>query len=430
MLKEKLQSREARLGVIGLGYVGLPLSMEFARSGFHVVGIDTDAEKVRLLSEGESYIQDVPAERIKEAIAAGTFEATTDFSVLESLDAVDICVPTPLRKTRDPDISYVRAAVAEIVNYLHPQMLVILDSTTYPGTTDEVILSRLETTGLKVGEDFYLAFSPERVDPGNADWNTRNIPKVVGGVTRACTEHATLLYEQTLGPVVPVSSTRVAEMVKLLENTFRSVNIGLVNEMALMCDRMGIDAWEVIDAAATKPFGFMPFYPGPGLGGHCIPIDPFYLSWKAKESGFEARFIELAGVINGSMPYHVVSKVVDSLNEDGKPVKGSKILILGVAYKEDINDVREAPALDIMKLLQDKGAVVSYSDPFVPTVHQGGLSLSNEELTPELLSDVDCIVITTAHSSVDYQAVVDAGTPIVDTRNALKGFTGDHIQKL
>ena len=430
MLKEKLQSREARLGVIGLGYVGLPLSMEFASSGFHVVGIDTDAEKIRLLGEGKSYIQDVPAERIKEAIDAGTFEATMDFSVLESLDAVDICVPTPLRKTRDPDISYVRAAVAEIVKHLHPQMLVILDSTTYPGTTDEVILSSLETTGLKVGEDFYLAFSPERVDPGNAEWNTRNIPKVVGGVTRACTEHATLLYEQTLGPVVPVSSTRVAEMVKLLENTFRSVNIGLVNEMALMCDRRGIDAWEVIDAAATKPFGFMPFYPGPGLGGHCIPIDPFYLSWKAKESGFEARFIELAGVINGSMPYHVVSKVVDSLNENGKPAKGSKILILGVAYKEDISDVREAPALDIMKLLQDKGAVVSYSDPFVPILHQGGFSSSSEELTPALLSDVDCIVITTAHSSVDYQAVVDAGTPIVDTRNALKGFTGDHILKL
>jgi UDP-N-acetyl-D-glucosamine dehydrogenase len=430
LLKEKLRSREARLGVIGLGYVGLPLSMEFARSGFHVVGIDTDAEKVRLLGEGKSYIQDVPAERIKEAIDAGTFEATTDFSVLESLDAVDICVPTPLRKTRDPDISYVRAAVAEIVKYLHPQMLVILDSTTYPGTTEEVILSRLETTGLNVGEDFYLAFSPERVDPGNAEWNTRNIPKVVGGVTRACTEHATLLYEQTLGPVVPVSSTRVAEMVKLLENTFRSVNIGLVNEMALMCDRMGIDAWEVIDAAATKPFGFMPFYPGPGLGGHCIPIDPFYLSWKAKESGFEARFIELAGVINGNMPYHVVTKIVDSLNENGKPAKGSKVLILGVAYKEDINDVREAPALDIMKLLQDKGAIVSYSDPFVPTLHQGGLSSSSEELTPALLSDADCIVITTAHSSVDYQAVVDAGTPIVDTRNALKGFTGDHILKL
>ncbi len=430
MLKEKLQSREARLGVIGLGYVGLPLSMEFARSGFHVVGIDTDAEKVRLLGEGESYIQDVPAEWIKEAIDAGTFEATADFSVLESLDAVDICVPTPLRKTRDPDISYVRAAVAEIVKYLHPEMLVILDSTTYPGTTDEVILSRLETTGLKVGEDFYLAFSPERVDPGNADWNTRNIPKVVGGVTRACTEHATLLYEQTLGPVVPVSSTRVAEMVKLLENTFRSVNIGLVNEVALMCDRMGIDVWEVIDAAATKPFGFMPFYPGPGLGGHCIPIDPFYLSWKAKESGFEARFIELAGVINGSMPYHVVSKVVDGLNEDGKPVKGSKILLLGVAYKEDIDDVREAPSLDIMKLLREKGAILSYSDPFVSTLYQGGFSLTSQELTPELLGDVDCIVITTAHSSIDYQAVVDAGTPIVDTRNALKGFTGDHILKL
>ncbi len=430
MLKEKLQSKEARLAVIGLGYVGLPLSMEFARSGFHVVGIDTDAQKVGLLNEGESYIQDVPAEWIRDALDAGTFEATTDFSALQTVDAVDICVPTPLRKTRDPDISYVRAAVADIARFLHPQMLVILDSTTYPGTTDEVILSSLEATGLKVGEDFYLAFSPERVDPGNEKWNTRNIPKVVGGVTPACTEHAALLYSQALGPVVPVSSTKVAEMVKLLENTFRSVNIGLVNEMALMCDRMGIDAWEVIDAAATKPFGFMPFYPGPGLGGHCIPIDPFYLSWKAKESGFEARFIELAGVINGSMPYHVVSKVVDSLNENGKPVKGSKILILGVAYKEDINDVREAPALDIMKLLQDKGAVVSYSDPFVPTVHQGDLSLSNEELTPELLSDADCIVITTAHSSVDYQAVVDAGTPIVDTRNALKGFTGDHIQKL
>jgi len=430
LLKEKLQSKEARLAVIGLGYVGLPLSMEFARSGFHVVGIDTDAEKVRLLNEGESYIQDVPSERIRDALEAGTFEATMDFSALQTVDAVDICVPTPLRKTRDPDISYVRAAVADIVRFLHPQMLVILDSTTYPGTTDEVILSSLETTGLKVGEDFYLAFSPERVDPGNEEWNTRNIPKVVGGVTPACTEHAALLYSQTLGPVVPVSSTKVAEMVKLLENTFRSVNIGLVNEIALMCDRMGIDVWEVIDAAATKPFGFMPFYPGPGLGGHCIPIDPFYLSWKAKESGFEARFIELAGVINGSMPYHVVSKIVDGLNEAGKPVKGSKVLLLGVAYKEDIDDVREAPSLDIMKLLREKGAVLSYSDPFVSTVRQGDFSLSSQELTPELLGDVDCIVITTAHSSVDYQAVVDAGTPVVDTRNALKGFTGDHILKL
>ena len=430
MLKEKLQSREARLGVIGLGYVGLPLAMEFASAGFHVTGIDTDAEKVRLLGEGESYIQDVASERVREALGAGKFEATTDFNVLQTLDAVDICVPTPLRKTKDPDISYVRSAVAEIVKYLHPQMLVILDSTTYPGTTDEVILSRLEATGLQVGEDFYLAFSPERVDPGNEDWNTRNIPKVVGGVTPACTEHAALLYSQTLGPVVPVSSTKVAEMVKLLENTFRSVNIGLVNEIALMCDRMGIDVWEVIDAAATKPFGFMAFYPGPGLGGHCIPIDPFYLSWKAKESGFEARFIELAGVINGSMPYHVASKVVDSLNEIGKPLKGSKVLILGVAYKQDIDDVREAPALDIMKLLQEKGAMLSYSDPYVPVLQEGGFSLSSQELTPELLSDADCIVITTAHSSIDYKAVVDAGPPVVDTRNALKGFSADHIRKL
>ena len=430
MLREKLQSKEARLGVIGLGYVGLPLSMEFVRAGFRVVGIDNDVEKVRKLGEGESYIQDVPSERVREALDAGLFEATTDYAVLETLDAVDICVPTPLRKTKDPDISYVRSAVAEIVKYLHKQMLVILDSTTYPGTTDEVILSRLEATGLQVGEDFYLAFSPERVDPGNEEWTTRNIPKVVGGVTPACTEHAALLYSQTLGPVVPVSSTKVAEMVKLLENTFRSVNIGLVNEIALMSDRMGIDVWEVIDAAATKPFGFMPFYPGPGLGGHCIPIDPFYLSWKAKESGFEARFIELAGVVNGSMPYHVVSKVVDALNEIGRAIKGSKILVLGVAYKEDIDDVREAPALDVMKLLQEKGAVLSYSDPYVPTLHVGGFSLESSELTPELLGEADCIVITTAHTSVDYKAVVDSATPVVDTRNALKGFSADHILTL
>ena len=430
MLKEKLSSREARLGVIGLGYVGLPLSIEFARAGFHVTGIDTDAGKVDMLRQGRSYIQDVPEEWLGEAMETGTFEATTDFSVLEAIDAVDICVPTPLRKTKDPDISFVRAAVQEIVRYLHPQMLVILDSTTYPGTTDEVILSRLETTGLKVGQDFYLAFSPERVDPGNPDWNTKNIPKVVGGVTPACTEHAALLYEQTLGPVVPVSSTKVAEMVKLLENTFRSVNIGLVNEIALMCDRMGIAVWEVIAAAATKPFGFMAFWPGPGLGGHCIPIDPFYLSWKAKESGFEARFIELAGAVNASMPYHVVSKVVDCLNDIGKPVRGSRVLVLGAAYKADIDDVREAPALDVMKLLEEKGAVVSYSDPHVPRLDEGGFSLESVQLSPETLKAADCIVITTAHSAVDYAMVVASGTPIVDTRNALKGHNADHIRKL
>lgn len=430
LLREKLESKTARLGVIGLGYVGLPLSIEFARSGFRVTGIDTDPEKIRQLNDGRSYIRDVPDAWVREAQEKGTFEATTEFSVLRSIDAVDICVPTPLRKTKDPDISYVRNAVCEIVKYLHPQMLVILDSTTYPGTTDEIILSRLETTGLTVGEDFYLAFSPERVDPGNAEWTTKNIPKVVGGVTPACTEHATLLYRQTLGPVVPVSSTKVAEMVKLLENTFRSVNIGLVNELALMSDRMGIDVWEVIDAAATKPFGFMPFYPGPGLGGHCIPIDPFYLSWKAKESGFEARFIELAGVINAGMPYHVVSKIVDCLNDYGKPVRGSRVLLLGTAYKQDIDDVREAPALDIMRLLEEKGALVSYSDPYVPELHDWGFSMASRELTPEYLRSVDCIVITTAHSSVDYRMVVDSGTPVVDTRNALKGMNGTQIRKL
>ena len=430
MLKEKLRSKEARLGVIGLGYVGLPLSMEFVGAGFHVTGIDTDESKIERLRAGESYVQDVPSRLVQDAIRSGAFTATSEFSSLKNVDAVDICVPTPLRKTKDPDISFVRAAVVEIEKHLHKDMLVILDSTTYPGTTDEVILSRLERTGLKVGEDFYLAFSPERVDPGNPDWNTKNIPKVVGGVTPACTEHAVLLYEQTLGPVVPVSSTKVAEMVKLLENTFRSVNIGLVNEMTLMSDRMGIDVWEVIDAAATKPFGFMPFYPGPGLGGHCIPIDPFYLSWKAKETGFEARFIELAGQINSSMPYHVVGKVVDCLNDDKKPVNGSRILILGVAYKEDIEDVRESPAIDVMKLLEGKGAILSYSDPHVSRLDEAGFEMGSLDLSPEVLAGFDCLVITTAHSAFDYDAMVASGVPIVDTRNALKGYSVGHIRKI
>ncbi len=430
MLKEKLRSREAKLGVIGLGYVGLPLSMEFVRAGFHVTGIDTDSKKVRMLSDGVSYVQDVPSEWVRAAVEGGVFRATSDFSVLRELDSIDICVPTPLRKTKDPDISFVRSAVQEIEKYLHRDMLIILDSTTYPGTTDEVILSRLERSGLKVGEDFYLAFSPERVDPGNPRWNTKNIPKVVGGVTPNCTEHAVALYEQALGPVVPVSSTKVAEMVKLLENTFRSVNIGLVNELTLMSDRMGIDVWEVIDAAATKPFGFMPFYPGPGLGGHCIPIDPFYLSWKAKETGFEARFIELAGQINGSMPYYVVEKVVDSLNDQRKSARGSKVLILGVAYKEDVDDVRESPALDVMKLLADKGAAVSYSDPHVPDIDEGGVAMASLELTPDLLGEFDCMVIATAHAAFDYDMIVAAGVPIVDARNALKRYDAAHIRKI
>jgi UDP-N-acetyl-D-glucosamine dehydrogenase len=430
LLKEKLRTKEAKLGVIGLGYVGLPLSMEFARAGFHVTGIDTDERKVRMLSEGESYIQDVPSEWVREAVGSGAFHVTTDFSVLSDLDSIDICVPTPLRKTKDPDISYVRSAVQEIEKYLHRDMLIILDSTTYPGTTDEVILSRLERSGLKVGEDFYLAFSPERVDPGNPKWNTKNIPKVVGGVTPNCTEHAVILYEQTLGPVVPVSSTKVAEMVKLLENTFRSVNIGLVNELTLMSDRMGIDVWEVIDAAATKPFGFMPFYPGPGLGGHCIPIDPFYLSWKAKETGFEARFIELAGQINGSMPYYVVEKIVGALNDLRKPAMGSKVLVLGVAYKEDIDDVRESPALDVMRILADRGAAVSYSDPHVPRIDEAGFEMASTDLTPDALAGFDCMVVTTAHEAFDFDMIVAAGVPIVDARNALKSYDAAHIRKI
>ena len=430
LLREKLLSKEAKLGVIGLGYVGLPLAMEFSRAGFRVTGIDTDEEKVRSLSEGLSYIQDVPSEWVRKAVEAGTFRPTTDFSAIAELDSVDICVPTPLRKTRDPDVSFVQAAVEEIEKRLHQDMLIILDSTTYPGTTDEIILSRLERSGLKVGEDFYLAFSPERVDPGNARWNTKNIPKVVGGVTSRCTELAVVLYEQTLGPVVPVSSTKVAEMVKLLENTFRSVNIGLVNEIALMSDRMGIDVWEVIDAAATKPFGFMPFYPGPGLGGHCIPIDPFYLSWKAKEAGFEARFIELAGQINGSMPYYVVDKIVAALNDRMKPARGSKVLVLGVAYKENIDDVRESPAIDAMKLLGDRGALVSYSDPHVPRIDVAGIASSSLDLTPDVLTRFDCIVITTAHAAFDYDMIVAAGVPIVDARNALKRYNAAHIRKI
>ena len=430
MLREKLESRQARLGVIGLGYVGLPLSMEFARAGFTVVGIDTNPEKVRQLMAGESYIPDVPSEWVRETVKNGTFTATTDFSVLSELDTVDICVPTPLRKTKDPDISFVNAAVNEIEKYVHKGMLIILDSTTYPGTTDEIILARIEQTGLTVGEDFFLAFSPERVDPGNEQWTTKNIPKVVGGVTPACTEHAALLYSMTLGPVVPVSSTKVAETVKLLENTFRSVNIGLVNEMTLMCDRMGIDVWEVIDAAATKPFGFMAFYPGPGLGGHCIPIDPFYLSWKAKEAGFEARFIELAGQINGQMPYYVVTKISDALNDQGKAVRGSKILVLGAAYKEDIDDLRESPSLDIIKLLKDKGADVAFSDPHVSTLVEGEMTMQSVDPTPEALRGFDCLVIATAHAAFDYDGIVASGVPIVDSRNALKGFAADNITRI
>ena len=350
-LKQKILGKTATVGVIGLGYVGLPLAVEFAKAGFPVIGIDIDQRKVDAIAAGTSYIQDVPTEEVAALTQAGRLKATSDFSALKQIDAVSICVPTPLRKTKDPDISYIMAAVEHIVNYLHPLQLVVLESTTYPGTTDEAILPELLKTGLKPGKDFLLAFSPERVDPGNARYNTKNTPKVIGGLTPQCLEIAKLLYEQAIGAIVPVSSTKSAEMVKLLENTFRSVNIGLVNEIAVMCDKLGVNVWEVIGAAATKPFGFMPFYPGPGLGGHCIPIDPHYLAWKMKTLNYNARFIELAGEINASMPEYVVNKVVDALNAVEKSVKGSRILMLGIAYKRDINDVRESPALDIFRIL-------------------------------------------------------------------------------
>jgi UDP-N-acetyl-D-glucosamine dehydrogenase len=395
-----------------------------------VIGFDVDPRKVSGINEGISHVKDVPSETLKKHVSAGRIRATANFALLAEVDTINICVPTPLRKTRDPDVSYIVAAVDQIVKYLHPGQLIILESTTYPGTTDELIQPRLEESGLTVGRDFFLAFSPERVDPGNPVYQTRNIPKVVGGATAECTKVAQALYRTSIDQVVPVSSTRVAEMVKLLENTFRSVNIGLVNEIALMCDRMDINVWEVIDAAGTKPFGFMPFYPGPGLGGHCIPIDPFYLSWKARESGFEARFIELAGQINASMPHYVVDRVAEVLNGNERAVKGSRLLVLGVAYKGDIDDFRESPALDVITELQRRGAVVDYHDPYIPAFKTDHLEMKSVPLSAENLKAADCVIITTAHRSLDYDAIVKSSRAIFDTRNVLKGRSGDHIFRL
>src|SRR5580700_61310 len=427
-LAEKIRSRRAHVGVVGLGYVGLPLAVEYAGAGFHVTGIDLSESKTAKVNAGESYVGDVLTSTLKPLVDKGLLKATTDFSALKDFDTVNICVPTPLRKTKDPDMSYIVAACQEIARYFHPGMLVILESTTYPGTTDELVLPMLEKSGLKVGTDFFLCFSPERVDPGNAKFHTRNIPKVVGGITPNCTEVGALFYRQALETVIPVSSTRVAEMVKLLENTFRMINIGLVNELALMCDRMGINVWEVIDAAATKPFGFMAFYPGPGLGGHCIPIDPFYLSWKTKQAGIEARFIELAGYINGQMPHFVVDKIQNALNDAGKPVKGSHIHILGVAYKRDIEDLRESPALDVMLLLKRRGARLTFSDPYVPQLQLDGEDLQAQ---PEsLAAQADCAAIITDHSAFDYPRIAAQARLIVDTRNALKGVNSAHIVRL
>ncbi|MEK7849348.1 MAG: nucleotide sugar dehydrogenase [Candidatus Omnitrophota bacterium] len=419
-LVDKIRKRKIRSAVIGLGYVGLPLAVELAEAGVEVVGIDLDKSKVDAINNKKSYIQDVPTAKVKDLVSKGMLTATNVYSALMNVDTINICVPTPLRKTKEPDISYIVKSAEQIARFLKKGQLIILESTTYPGTTDEVLLPMFEAKGLKVGKDFFLAFSPERVDPANPQYNTRNIPKVVGGVTPACTEAAKALYELAIDTVFPVSSTRVAETVKLLENTFRAVNIGLVNELALMCDKMNINVWEVIDAASTKPFGFMAFYPGPGLGGHCIPIDPFYLSWKARLFGFEARFIELAGQINGAMPEHVVKKIGDALNEKGKSVKGAKVLILGVAYKKNVSDFRESPAFEVIHFLRQKGATVSYSDPHVPSIKEGELTMKSIKLTPELLKKSDCVVIITDHAKYDYPWIVQHANLVLDTRNAIK----------
>ena len=421
-LMKKIISKDAKVGIIGLGYVGLPLAVEFAKAGFDVTGIDVDKRKVDAINKGISYIKDVPTIEVKELVQAGKLSATMDFSALKKLDTVNICVPTPLRKSKDPDISYILSATTEIAKYLHKDQLIILESTTYPGTTEEVMLPMLEAKGFKGGVDFFLAFSPERVDPGNPQFNTKNITKVVGGYSPKCTELAAALYGTAIDKVFPVSSTRVAESVKLLENTFRSVNIGMVNEMAIICDKLGINVWEVIDAAATKPFGFMPFYPGPGIGGHCIPLDPHYLSWRVRIEGYEAKFIELAGQINRSMPEYVVNKVGDALNKHGKPLYGSKVLVMGVAYKNDINDVRESPALDFIKLLQKKSAKISYHDPYIADLSHEGLPYKSITLTDKALKAADCVVLITNHTKFDYRNIVSKAKLVVDTRNATKAL--------
>lgn len=431
-LARKIENRKATAAVIGLGYVGLPLVMEITRAGFDVLGIDLDHNKINALKKGKSYILDVPDEALASSVRSGKFTPTCDFSVLDKADTVSICVPTPLSKSRDPDISFILSATEEIRKHLHADQLIILESTTYPGTTDELIVPELESSGLKVGKDFFAAFSPERIDPGNVSFNTHNTPKIVGGITPQCTELARLFYSQFIERVIPVSSSKCAEMVKLLENTFRSVNIGMVNELAQMCDLLGVDVYEVIDAAATKPFGFSAFYPGPGLGGHCIPIDPHYLAWKLKALNFQARFIGLAAEINGMMPAFVTSLVADGLNRASKSIRGSKIMILGVAYKKNVSDCRESPALDVMRLLSDKGALLSYNDPFVPSLRLGGNHLKSVELSTAEIAKHDCVIILTDHTTYDIRQIVGASKLVVDTRNATKDLREykDRIIKL
>ena len=423
-LKSKIEERTARVHVIGLGYVGLSLAVELAKAGFTVRGIDVDLERVTRLNGGQSYLVDISTETLAPLVADGRLTGTTEFDEVGQADALIICVPTPLRKTKEPDISFIVAALESLLPHLHQGQLLLLESTTFPGTTEEVILPRLESTGLIVGTDVFLAFSPERVDPGNRKFTTANIPKVVGGVTRSCTELASSLYRHVTVSVFEASSPRVAETAKLLENTFRSVNIALANELAFACRKIGVDPWEVIEAAATKPFGFMPFYPGPGIGGHCIPVDPLYLSWKVRLTGYEAQFIALADQINRAMPAHVVSLVTDALNDRGRAVRGASILVLGVTYKADVNDIRESPALEIVEMLARRGAQISYADPFTPQLALEGLKLSAVEPSADVLAAADCVLILTSHSAFDYGEIGEKASLVVDTRNAMKEFRG------
>jgi UDP-N-acetyl-D-glucosamine dehydrogenase len=432
-LEQKLSERSAKMAILGQGYVGLPLAVVFAEAGFEVTGIDPDTRKIDAIQAGESYIGDVASEDLARLVQAGKLKASTDFSLLAEMDAVSICVPTPLRKTGDPDLSFILATAEELAAHLHPGMVIVLESTTYPGTTRELVLEKLtENSDLKVGEDFFLAFSPERVDPGRTDWTTINMPKVIGGITAACGAVAAHWYDQALETVVPVSSTEVAEMAKLLENTFRMVNIGLVNEMAVMCQRLGIDVWEVIDAAATKPFGFMKFTPGPGLGGHCIPIDPLYLSWKLKSLNYNARFIELASEINTNMPRYVVDRAQQALNEHAKPLNGSNILVLGAAYKPDIDDLRESPALDVIGLLQQKKATVNYHDPHIPHFEHEDLVMDSVADLDKAVKAADLVIMVTDHSDYDYAALLKNAKLVLDTRNAFgrQGLVDEKVVRL